>query len=185
VTELLEELASSGPTPGGGSVAALVVAMAAGLVAMAARASEGWSEAAGAIAQAESLRRRATPLVERDATVYAEALRVMREPPPARPEERDDAIALALARAAEVPLEITDLAADTAALAVSVARRGSDAARPDAAAAAVLSAAAAQAAANLVAVNLAATSDDRLVARAARRAAEAADATRGILDLPA
>jgi formiminotetrahydrofolate cyclodeaminase len=184
VAELLDELASKAPTPGGGSVAALVVAMAAGLVAMAARTSKGWSESAGAAAQADSLRRRAAPLVERDAAVYAESLQVMREPPAGRAEERDDAIALALARAAEVPLEITDLAADTAELAVVVAERGNEAARPDAAAAAVLAAAAAQAAANLVAVNLAATHDDRRVAGAARRAAEAVEATRGILDLP-
>jgi methenyltetrahydrofolate cyclohydrolase len=182
--ELLDRLASDSPTPGGGSVAALVVAMSAGLLAMAARASrEGWAEASGAIAQAESLRSRVTPLAAKDAQAYEAALTAMRAPLGATAEERDAAIADALAHAAQVPLEIAESAADAAALAATVAERGDEKVRGDAAAAAVLAAAAARAAANLVAINLATSDDDRRVARARRIAAEAVDSARWTLDL--
>lgn len=165
-------------------MAALVVAMATGLLAMAARASrEGWSESPGAVAQAESLRRRVTPLAEEDARAYEAALAAMSSPQGANSEERDAAIADALLHAAQVPLEIAEAAADAAALAATVAERGDQSVRGDAAAAAVLSAAAAQAAANLVAINLASTSDDRLVRRARRLAEQAVDSARWTLDL--
>lgn len=184
LTELLDELASEAPTPGGGSVAALVVAMTAGLLAMAARASkEGWSGAAGAVAQAESLRRRAAPLAEEDARVYQAALQTMRAPSGVTSDERDVAIAEALSRAAQVPLEIAEAAADVAALAATIADRGDQKVRGDAAAAAVLSAAAAQAAANLVAINLASALDDHRVRRAQRLAEQAFDSARWTIEL--
>jgi formiminotetrahydrofolate cyclodeaminase len=158
--------------------------MATGLVGMAARASaEGWAEAAGAVAQAESIRRRVTPLAAEDAQVYEEALSAMRSPAGTTGEERDAAIHEALTRAAEIPFRIAEAGADAAALAATVAERGDQAVRGDAAAAAVLSAAAARAAANLVAINLASGADDRLIQRARRRADEAADSVRGTLDL--
>jgi formiminotetrahydrofolate cyclodeaminase len=164
-------------------VAALVVAMAAGLLAMAARASrQGWADASGAIVQAESLRRRAAPLAAEDARAYAEALTAMEAPLGTDAEERDAAIAAALSRAAQLPLEIAEIAADTVALAATVADRGNDKVRGDAAAAAVLAAAAAQAAANLVAINLAANVDDQHVVRARTLAAGAVDSARWTLD---
>src|SRR6266540_3097812 len=113
--------------------------MTAGLLAMAARASkEGWSDAAGAVAQAESLRRRATPLAEEDARAYQAALEAMRSPSGATADERDAAIADALSRAAQVPLEIAETAADVAALAATISERGDQQVRGDAAAAAAL-----------------------------------------------
>src|SRR6266540_1563147 len=61
--EFLDEIAAEGRTPGGGSAAALVTAIAAGLLAKVARGSgDTWPEAAGIVAQAECLRDRATPL---------------------------------------------------------------------------------------------------------------------------
>jgi len=165
--------------PAGGSVAALVVAMSAGITAMAARVSGD----AGGVAQAESIRARVAPLAAEDARAYREALAAMRSPGGETPEERDDAIRRALVRAAGVPLEIARAAADTAALARSVAERGSEAVRGDAAAATVLSAAAAQCAANLVAINLAADSESALVAEARQVAEDAGDAARFVLDI--
>jgi methenyltetrahydrofolate cyclohydrolase len=165
--------------PAGGSVAALAVAMSAGLVAMAARVSGD----AGAVAQAESIRERVAPLAAEDADAYREALAAMRAPSGETAEQRDEAIRGALVRAAEVPLRIADAAANAASLAASVAERGSQAVRGDAAAAALLSAAAARAAANLVAINLAAGAEHELVARARAVAEEAADSARFVLDL--
>jgi methenyltetrahydrofolate cyclohydrolase len=165
--------------PAGGSVAALVVAMAAGLVSMAARVSSD----PGAVAQADSIRERVAPLAREDAEAYRAALAAMRSPAGDTPEQRDEAIRRALVRAAEVPLRIAEAAADAAALAASVAERGSEAVRGDAAAAAVLSAAAARSTANLVAINLASASESELVARAREVAENAADSARFVLDL--
>lgn len=160
-------------------MAALVVAMAAGLVAMAARVSGD----PGAVAQAESIRSRVAPLAAEDARAYRDALAAMRAPAGETGEERDEAIRRALLRAARVPLEIAEAGANTASLAASVAERGSEAVRGDAAAAALLSAAAARAAANLVAINLAAGVEDDLVAQARQVAEDAADSARWVLDL--
>jgi formiminotetrahydrofolate cyclodeaminase len=53
--DFLDELAADGRTPGGGSLAALVTAAGAGLLARVARASRNhWAEAAGVAAQAEA-----------------------------------------------------------------------------------------------------------------------------------
>jgi formiminotetrahydrofolate cyclodeaminase len=90
--------------PAGGSVAALAVAMSAGLVAMAARVSSD----PGGVAQADSIRARVTPLAAEDARVYREAMAAMRSPAGESAEERDEAIRQALVRAAEVPLEIAE-----------------------------------------------------------------------------
>src|SRR5262245_13041720 len=87
--ELLDRVAAKTPAPGGGSVAAFAAAFGAGLVAMAARFAADWPEAAGAAAQAETLRARAAPLAQADADAYSEALAVLREPGGADPEERD------------------------------------------------------------------------------------------------
>ena len=70
--EFLDTLSGEGPAPGAGSAAAIVVAMAAGLVTMVARASkEHWPEAGGAIGQAEAFRARVTPLAQEDAEAIA------------------------------------------------------------------------------------------------------------------
>jgi len=167
VREFAERLADGRTDAGGGSTAAVVLAISAGLAGMAARASrEAWEGGPGAIAQADALRARAVPLVEADAKVYAEALATLRSRDELEPGERDDAIRQALSRAAEVPLAIAETASDVAELASAIAELGSEEVRGDAAAAAVLAAAAARAAANLVVINLAAARDDDRVARA-------------------
>jgi len=164
--ELLDSVAAKTPAPGGGSVAAFAAAFGAGLVAMAARFSADWPEAAGAAAQAETLRARAAPLAQADAAAYSVALAVLREPGGADPEERDARIGDALSHAAEVPLQIAEVAADIAALAADVVERGNPNLRGDAAAAAVLAEAAARISANLVAINLTMQEEDERVARA-------------------
>jgi methenyltetrahydrofolate cyclohydrolase len=153
--------------------------MSAGLVAMAARVSGDL----GAVAQAESIRERVAPLASEDAAAYRDALAAMREPAGETSEQRDESIRRALVRAANVPLQIAEAAGNAASLAASVAERGSQAVRGDAAAAALLAAAAARAAANLVAINLATGAENELVARARGVAEDAADSARFVLDL--
>ncbi len=177
--DLLDEIAERTPAPGGGSVAAIAVAMAAGLVEMAARFSDGhWDDAPGIAAQAGILRERAAPLAQADAEAYLRALEAFRLPKADRSAERDAAIGRALEQAASVPLEIAAVAADVAIVASGLAERGNPNLRGDAASAAALAAAAGRAAANLVAINLGAGPEDPRVARArsyATAAQEAAD----------
>jgi methenyltetrahydrofolate cyclohydrolase len=173
VAELLDELAGPVP-PGGGSALGLTVAMAAAVVAMAARASrDSWDAAGGVAAQAEALRARAAPLAQRDAEIYNAALAVRDGAAALPPEKRDWEIGKAFAAAAEPPLEIARVAADVAELAAEVAAFGDPGVRADAVAAATLAAAAARAAVTLVAVNLTAVDGDPRVAEAERFAAAA------------
>jgi formiminotetrahydrofolate cyclodeaminase len=173
IDELLDTLASPEPAPGSGFVAAVAVAMAAGLVAMAARLSlSDWPEARGAAAQAQSLRARVTPLAETNARAYIEAISALDQPfgssQPRQPgtESRDEALARKLAKAADVPTQIGRAAADVAALAAAVAENGNPALRADVAVAAALAVAGARGAATLVEVNLATTPGDDRVAQA-------------------
>jgi formiminotetrahydrofolate cyclodeaminase len=175
--EFLDEVASKNRTPGGGSVAALVTAAAAGLLAKVARASvDTWGEARGVAAQAQSLRDRVAPLAQLDAEEYEAALRARSDGGDDPGEHRDFALGRAYARAAEPPLQIAEAAADVAVLSVFVAQNGDPSVRADAVAAGALAAGAARAAAELVAVNLTASAGDERVLRARKLAEEAARA---------
>ncbi len=182
--EFLDEVAAEGRTPGGGSVAALVTAMAAGLLGKVARGSaDTWPEAAGIAAQAESLGARAAPLAQADAEQYEAALLARLESGAGQGARRDFALGQAYAKAAEPPLRIAQTAGDVAALALTVAENGNPSLRADAVTAALLAAAAAKAAAELVAVNLTASAEDPRVlqaAMAAEEAARAAEAARAV-----
>jgi formiminotetrahydrofolate cyclodeaminase len=161
--ELLEEVSSPEPMPGAGYCAAVALEMAAGLVAMAARASRAdWGEGRGAAAQATTLRERIAPLAERNLDAYREAVTLLG----GAESTGDESLRDALARAAGVPLEIAEVAVDVVTLAAVVAERGDQAMRADAVSAALLAEAAARAAATLVEVNLGTTSSDERVARA-------------------
>jgi formiminotetrahydrofolate cyclodeaminase len=173
--ELLDDVAARGRTPGGGSVAALVTALAAALLAKIARTSTAWPDSRGVAAQAESLRDRAAPLAQATAEEYEAALQA-REDEGESGERRDFALGRAYARAAEPPLQIARAAADVAELAVVVARNGDPAFHADAVIAALLAAAAASSAAELVGVNLTASARDERVREAERLAESAARA---------
>ena len=175
--EFLDAIASDEPAPGGGAVAAVVVAMAAGLVAMAARFSlERWADAAGVVERADALRRRVAPLGPADSQAYGDVLTAMRLPKDVKPEVRDTTLANALARAAEIPLTIAKEASEVAVLAALVAENGNPNLRGDAVAGAVLAEGGARAAANLVAINLGTSAPDERVDRAREHVATAAAA---------
>ena len=174
VGELLDRIAEGPPPPGGGSVAALVGAMAAGLVTMAARAHGELAVAA----QSESLRARLTELAEEDAVALAQALEHLSGGGggEARPEARDFSLGRALRRAADIPVAIAESAEDVALVAAELADRIEGPVKADAAAAAMLADAAARVAAHLVAVNLATVDGDERLARAQAAAEGAATA---------
>ena len=175
VAGLQDVLAEAGPGPAGGTAAALATTMAAGLVRLVARVSEGWSDAPGVAAQASALGDRSLALADDDHRVYARAMAELAAP------GRDANLGAALRRAAEVPLQIAETAADVTMLAALAAHEGSETVRADAWAAAALAEAATVSAARLVHVNLATRPDDDLSTRADEAARAAVSAREAAL----
>jgi methenyltetrahydrofolate cyclohydrolase len=168
--ELAEQVSSAEAVPGAGWVAGVSAGLAAALVVKAASRSEGWEAAEGARAQALALRDRLLALAGQDARAYERALGAL--------ERRDETLERALVRAAEVPLLISETAADVALLAAEAAEAADGAAQADASAAAALASGAARAAVRLVEVNLVTLAEDERLGRA-RRAADAASEAAG------
>jgi methenyltetrahydrofolate cyclohydrolase len=180
VRRLLDRVTSELPTPGGGSIAAVVTALAAGLVETVARGSADL-DARGLAAQAKTLRERVEPLAQRDAEAYEQALVALRLPESLEAEVRSDTIGRSLAYAAEVPLAIALIAADVAEAAAVAAECGDASTCADASVAAVLAEGAARGAAHLVEINLTTSAEDERVLRAQRAAETAADAAKRAL----
>ena len=175
--ELVDVLASEEP-PGGGSAAAIVVAMAAGLVAMVARASKDhWPEAGGAIGQADAFRARVVPLVQADAEVYRDALKILRRREEVAERYRDQTMRDTLEKAAEIPIKIAEAGCDLASLAALLVENGNPEVRADAAVACVLAEGGTTAAAMLVETNLGATEGDPRVRHVRTLVAAAAEAS--------
>lgn len=178
---LLGLVGSRDPAPGGGAVAGISIALAAGLAGMAARSSDAEldADAAALATRADELRGRATDLAQEDADAYREFL--------ARSRDGDEGRLEALSRATDVPLAIAELGAETAEIAARIVEHGNPNLRGDAATGAVLAEAATRAAATLVALNARAGGfgDDRAerAERSARRAAAARARVEPALDL--
>src|SRR3712207_7786846 len=102
----LDLVASATPAPGGGSVAAVAVALAAGLSGMAARLSAGQlADADGLADRADAARRRVAPLAGADAESYGRVLDAYREPDS---EIRRERVRDALSGATDVPLAVAE-----------------------------------------------------------------------------
>jgi len=183
VRGFLDQLAAPTPTPGGGGAAAVTGAMAAGLVAMAARFSASRLPGAGDLAdQADELRHRLGQLADMDARAYTAVLDVF-----SRRGEADQGWEgqrrEALLAAAMVPLEIAAIGARVAALALRVAEGGNPNLRGDAVTGALLAAASARSAASLVEINVGLGGlDPELSRRAAQAVADASAAAEQVMD---
>lgn len=173
---VLDEIAGPSPAPGAGAVSGVVVAMAAGLIASAARRSPEWEEAKGVSAQAQALRSRVERLAEANEDAYLEALALIEGADDDG--GRDAAIGKALDTAAELPLSIAECAYDVALLGAEAAQHAVPGGAEDAAAAAVLAEAAARAVAGLVAANLVSMPGDERVVHAQELADAATNAAR-------
>ena len=175
--EFLDLVAKRRPEPGGGAVAGVTVSLAASLVAMAARHSADRLDGGGRLVDdAERLRVRAAGLADDDAEAYGAVIAAYAA---ARDDDSLDRqeVRRALMRAAEVPLEIAEVGAETARLAALLAAEGKRDVRGDATTALLLAEAATRSAAHLVAVNVdAAGGDQELVRRATDSVATARDA---------
>ena len=174
--QLFDRIASDEPGPAGGSVAAVAVAMAAGLVAMAARLAREWPQASEVVERAETLRSLVAPLAVADAEAYANVLEAQHLPRGSA--AREATVAAALSRAADVPLAIAEAASEVATLAALVARAGSAHLRGDALMAAEIAEAGARGAAELVVINLG-NRDEARVRRAKELAAKTLEAPEG------
>ena len=123
----LDALASADPTPGGGSAATLVGALAAALCAMVARITLGspklapvHKEAAAIAAEADELRRHFVELRPHDEAAFQAVMAAQALPRASDAEKaaRRDRLQQALVGAAEAPLESARLAVDAFALAL-------------------------------------------------------------------
>ena len=151
-------------------MAAIAVALAAGLAGMAARLSTGQLSDAPELAdQADASRRRVAPLARADAESYGRVLEAYREP-----EDRTSRVRDALSGAADVPLAVAEAGSEVAAIASRLVKEGNPNLEGDAMAAVLLAGAGVRAAAKLVQINLSSANvdDDRL-----RRANSLADNT--------
>lgn len=164
--QFLDRLASSDPTPGGGSASAIAGAMAAALVSMVARLSQGKGgddEAFGRmVEQAEGSRRNLTALAEEDARAFDGVMQAMRMPRGTEEEKRTRQAAMqqALRGAAEVPMRAARETLAVLQAGPELARRGNANAVSDVAVAVLLGYAAVNGALYNVRINLKSIKDE-------------------------
>lgn len=180
----LDELASSQPTPGGGSAAALSGAMGAGLASMVARLTLG-KDAYAAVQQeieiisqqTERLRVRFQQLMQEDIEAYGR-LSATFKLPRTTPEEkaaRTEAIQKQLAEAALVPLEVAECAAELVQYCQRIAEIGNANVLSDIATGTALASSAGTGASWMVRTNLRAMKDLQLVNILSNRLSAALD----------
>jgi formiminotetrahydrofolate cyclodeaminase len=181
VRQFLDELASAAPAPGGGSVAALTGAMAAGLLTMvcdltigkkAYAAFEG--EARTIRARAEELRAQLQDALQADVAVFTELMAAYKLPRASAEEAaaRAEAIQRSTRAATEVPLRAAQATAALLPLCAPLARQGSRNAVSDVGVAAQLIRAAVPSALLNVEINLPVLEDTMFVSWARDEVAE-------------
>ncbi len=186
ITEFLDQLASNAPVPGGGSVAAVSGAMAAGLVSMVCSLTLGKKKYAhveeamrSLLEQSETLRQQLQQLAEADAEAFrrlSAAYKLPRETS-ADIAIRRDAIQSATRQATDVPLQTARAAASVLPLCRPAAEQGNSAAVSDVGVAALLAQAAVRSALFNVDINLHSI-EDEIYVRQVR--AQVADLTAGL-----
>ena len=155
----VDTVAATTPTPGGGSVAALVGALAAALTQMVAGLTIGRKkyldvsdQAAQILDEAESLRRELTAAIEEDAASFEVILSIFRNKELGE-EEKATALEAATVHAGEVPLRVARLSRDASKLAKTIATIGNVNAATDAAVGTIMARAAVHGAGLNVRVN--------------------------------
>ena len=163
ITEFLDELASSSPAPGGGSVAALAGAIGAALTSMVCNLTIGKKKYAGVegdmkriVKQSEELRARFTLLVDKDTAAFNKVMEAYGLPKDPEPQKalREAAIGEAMKEATMVPLEVMKHCIDGLALVQEIAANGNANSVSDAGVSALMLHAACESAALNVRINL-------------------------------
>jgi formiminotetrahydrofolate cyclodeaminase len=133
VRELLERVASGEPVPGGGSIAALCAALAAGLAEMVAHLTVGRlddpaldREMNDLIDRARALRSELTRAVDHDSEAYSKVMQAYRGPKSTDELKRlrTEAIQEALKEAARVPLAVAEMGVEILGLASIAVNKG-------------------------------------------------------------
>jgi formiminotetrahydrofolate cyclodeaminase len=172
VTNFLDELASSAPAPGGGSVAALSGALGAALVSMVCNLTLGkkayadvQDDIADLLTESEALRARLTGLLEDDVKAYTGYSKAAKMPRATDEEKAERAIAMqaALKVATDVPLSIAEAASEVMDLCQPAADKGNKWAVSDAGVAVLMAEAALRSAALNVLINLGTLKDQEFV----------------------
>ncbi len=175
-TRFLDALATSEPTPGGGSAAAMAAAIAAGLLSMVCNLTVGQEkfadveeEVRAVLAESEHIRHHLIELAEQDMAAYGSFVKAQRMPRGLPEERRERTICMqaALRECTSVPLEIARASRRLLELSPTVAEKGNASAVTDVGVAAVLAEACARGAGLQVRVNLAWLKDADYVAEQA------------------
>jgi glutamate formiminotransferase / formiminotetrahydrofolate cyclodeaminase len=173
-----EEVASKKATPGGGSVAAYIGALAAALVCMVGRITLSKKDAAqesnrlqDLVRQGEELRQRFLGLVVEDAESFDAVMRAFKLPKD-KPDARKKAIQEATIKAAEVPLRTLDSSVQVLRLGEEVAKYGTSNALSDVTTSVAAARAAMEGAASNVLINLDTLDDQHYVDKTRLRVSE-------------
>jgi formiminotetrahydrofolate cyclodeaminase len=168
----LDELASSSPAPGGGSVAALSGALGAALSSMVCnltRGKQGYEtvqdEITDALQKSEELRQDLTDFIDKDTDVFNEVIKALKLPKETEEQkaQRKNALQTALKQAAEIPLETARKCLQILDVARIVAEKGNKNSITDAGVSALLAQTGVQAAMLNVRINLSSIKDEDYV----------------------
>jgi formiminotetrahydrofolate cyclodeaminase len=168
----LDELASSSPAPGGGSVAALSGALGAALTSMVCnltREKQGYEavqdEIKEILQQSEDLRKQLTELVDKDTEAFNEVMKALKMPKETEEQREHRRLAMqnAFKYAAEVPLETARKCVQILDVARVVAKKGNKNSISDAAVSALMAQTGVQAAMLNVRINLCSIKDTEYV----------------------
>lgn len=172
IESFLDQLASSAPTPGGGSVAALSGALGAALISMVCNLTIGkdkyadvQDEIAAILQNSEILRKKLTELVEEDVAVYTELSQTMKMPRDTQEQKNVRARAMdkALKAATDVPLRVAEACASVMELCRPAAEKGNINAISDVGVGILLAEAGLRSAALNVLINLGWIKDEKFV----------------------
>ncbi len=173
-SEFLTSLASGDPTPGGGSAAAYAGAMGASLVAMVARLSVGKkkykeieAQMTEIIAKADELQQKLTNAVKLDSDAFEDVMAAYKLPKTSDEEKgmRENAIEAAMVHAANIPLEVAEMAVEVMEMAGVVTEIGNLNAISDGASGNALAKASFTGASLNVRINLASIKDGEVIAK--------------------
>lgn len=166
----LDAVAAATPTPGGGSVSALVGALGAALARMVAglaRDKQGYESVQPDLilieSKASAAQEHLLSLVEKDARAYETVVEAMRRPKGTEAEKatRVDAMQAAYKRATEVPLETMEACSEVLEFAAAALEKGNRGATTDAAVAILLAEAGLRGASLNARINLASIRDEK------------------------
>lgn len=169
VQAFLDELASKASTPGGGSAAAIMAAMAAALVSMVGNLTVGKknyeaveAEMQDLLARSEALRDQATDMIRADVEVFDQVMAAYGLPKDTDEEKssRSAEIQQALKAATDVPLDCARLCAEVIALCKPMAEKGNNNVISDAGVAVLAAHAALRSAALNVYINIGGIKDE-------------------------